>query len=272
MRRLAISAFCFLLPWTASTQAQSSDQLLKDFRTQVLNQRLILQNFSADPVTDFEWTPTGLTSPSPRLRTLGVFKLNSAKLYKTKLELTGSRSTIYKDTNKPPKLLGDSPVVINIALNGTDPAIVLPRLRRELFFPTLQAAITAVPADDRRMLYPKDVPPNPDPPCSTAGATYIRPKAIDQASLEVSDDSAQGQLALSRPILNSSLAILYTVDETGKITDLWLKRPSGLPDVDERQARFVSDTIFKPATCDGAPVKTSFVVEVSETSSIEILH
>lgn len=272
MRRVAILSFCFLLPLTASTQAQSSDQVLKDFRTQVLHQRLVLQNFSADAEANFEWTANGLSSTPPKVRTLGVFKLSSANLHNGALLLTGSRSTIYKDTNKKPKLLGDSPVVINIALNGTDPAIVLPRLKQELFFPTLQVAVEAIPPQDRQVLYSTDVLPKPNPPCPAAGASYIRPKAVKSWTLNVSEGEAQGQVGGSEIILNASVAILLTVDETGKTTDLWLTRPSGLADFDEREAKSVSHIIFKPATCDGAPVKTSFVVEASESSSAGIPH
>jgi Gram-negative bacterial TonB protein C-terminal len=259
MPRVAILAFCFLLPLTTSIQAQSSDQLLKDLRSQLLNQRLILQNFSADAETDFEWTATGLSGTPPKIRTLGVFKLSSAKLHNGTLLLIGSRSTIYKDKNERPKLFGDTPIVIRIALNGADPTQVLPRLKQELFFPTLQAAITAIPLPDRQMLYPTDEPPpqHPISLCPTAGAHYEHPQVVYQETTDFTDEAL-------RVHFGGSVTISLTVDENGHPSDLWLKQPAGMG-LDEQAAKAVSHYIFKPATCDGATVRTPLMIEQNFT-------
>jgi hypothetical protein len=103
----------------------------------------------------------GLSITPPKVRTLGVFKLSFANLHNGALLLTGSRSTIYKDKTGKPTLLGDTPIVIKIAFNGADPTQVLPGLKQQLFFSTLQAAIAAIPLQDRQMLYPTDEPPAP---------------------------------------------------------------------------------------------------------------
>jgi TonB family protein len=254
MRRIAILAFCFLLPFAASTQAQSSDQILKDFRTQVLHQRLILQNFSADAVTNFEWTANGLSSTPPKVRTLGVFKLSSANLHNGTLLLTGSRSTIYKEKTGTPTLLGDAPIVIKIAFNGADPTQVLPGLKQQLFFPTLQAAIVAIPPQDRQMLYPTDEPPTPPTsPCPATGAHYEYPRVVYQ---EVPDFTEEARSAH----FNGSVLVLMTIDENGRISDLWLKKPAGLG-LDEQATKTVSNEKFKPATCDGTAVKTPLMIE-----------
>lgn len=256
MRRVAILAFCFLLPFAASTQAQSSDQILKDFRTQVLHQRLILQNFSADAQTNFEWTANGLSSTPPKVRTLGIFKISSAKLHKDSLELAGSRSTIYKEKTGKPTLLGDAPIVIKIALNGADPTQVLPGLKQQLFFPTLQAAIAAIPLQDRQMIYPTDENPTQPPSlCPATGAHHEYPRVVYQEEPEFTEEARSAHF-------NGSVLVLITIDENGRVSDVWLKKPVGLG-LDEQATKAVSHYKFKPATCDGTGVKTFQVVAVN---------
>jgi hypothetical protein len=209
---------------------------------------LILQNFSADPVTSFEWTANGLSSTPPKVRTLGVFKISSAKLHNDSLELTGSRSTIYKDRKWKQTLLGGEPVVIKIALNGADPGQVLPTLKPQLFFPTLQDAIAAIPLLDRQMVYPTDEPPRPNPPCPVADAHYERPKLIYGEVPDLTEEAIEEHFT-------GSVTMIFTVDENGHPTDLWLKKPAGLG-LDEQASKSVSNYRFKPATCDGTAVKT----------------
>jgi TonB family protein len=254
MSRVAILVFCFLLPFTASTQAQSSDQILKDFRAQVLHQRLILQNFSADAEIDFEWTANGLSNNPPKVRTLGVFKLSSANLHNGILLLTGSRSTIYKEKIGKPTLLGDAPIVIKISLNGADPTQVLPGLKQQLFFPTLQAAIAAIPLQDRQMIYPTDEDPTPPTSlCPATGAHHEYPRVVYQEEPEFTEEARSAHF-------NGSVMVLMTIDERGGISDLWLKKPAGLG-LDEQATKVASHYKFKPATCDGTAVKTSLVIE-----------
>jgi TonB family protein len=257
MRRFDLLAFYILLRLAASTQAQTSDQVLRDFRTQVLHQRLILQNFSADPVTSFEWTANGLSSTPPKVRTLGVFKISSANLHNGVLLLTGSRSTIYKDRTGKPTLLGDTPIVIKIAFNVADPTQVLPGLKQQLFFPTLQAAIAAIPLQDRQMVYPTDEPPRPNPPCPVADAHYERPKLIYGEVPDLTEEAIEAHFT-------GSVTMIFTVDENGHPTDLWLKKPAGMG-LDEQATKAVSNGKFKPATCDGTAVKTSLMAEENFT-------
>lgn len=258
MRRVALLAFCFFLPSATYLHAQSSDQALNEFRAQILNQRLMLQNFSADPVTNFDWTPTGLTSPPPKVRTLGVFTFTSAKLHKDSLRLLGTRSTIYKDKTADPTVLGSAPIEINIAFKGADPAQVLPALKPQLFFPTLAAATAAIPVDYQRLLSTdraSSVLPNPN--CSALGTHYERPKVIHSQPPQFSEEARRARFS-------GSVTILLTVDENGHASDLWLKSPAGLG-LDEQAVKAVSDYTFKPATCDGTTVKTPLAVDISFT-------
>lgn len=112
MRCSAISLCCFLLAFTSFIRAQSPDQAWNDFRAQILHQRLILHNFSADPSPSFEWTADGLLSTPPRLRTLGVFTLTSGELRRGALFLSGNRSSLVKDDNGKPVLIGHASVTI----------------------------------------------------------------------------------------------------------------------------------------------------------------
>jgi hypothetical protein len=260
MRRVALLAFCFFLPSATYLHAQSSDQALNDFRAQILNQRLMLQNFSADPVTNFDWTPTGLTSPPPKVRTLGVFTFTSAKLHKDSLRLLGTRSTIYKDKTADPTVLGSAPIEINIAFKGADLAHVLPNLKSRLFFPTLQAAVAAIPVRYAQMLSlvtppPKKVPAPPPPECPVAGTYYEPTKIIYTESPNFTDQAARAHF-------NCLVTVMLTVDEHGHPSDLWLRKPAGLG-LDEQAIKAVSDYKFDPATCDGVPVKTPLAVEVN---------
>jgi TonB family protein len=260
MRRVALLACFYLLASTPSSHAQSPDQALNDFRTHVLNQRLILQNFIADPVVNFEWTAAGLVSRPPKLRTVGIFTFRSANLQKDRMELTGSRSTFYQDKNKKPTLLGSAPILVTIALKGADPTQVLAQLSRELFYPTPEAAFAAVPVEDRKLLSLTNDPPqeNPSksrPNCPAAGSQYVEAKALHIAEPEFSDEARSARFS-------GSSTILLTVDESGRTTDLWLQKPAGLG-LDEQAAKAVSNYIFKPATCDGVAVKTSLFVEVN---------
>jgi len=259
MRLVTIIAFGCLLLSTAPIHAQSPDQALNDFRAQVLKQRLILQNFSADPITNFQWTANGLASAPPKVRTLGVFTLNSAKLQGNMFLLMGDRSTLFKDKTGKWTLLGNTPITIKIALNGADPAQVLPGLKQQLFFPTVTAALAAIPPSYQRLLSvtappPSQLPLPPPPECPAAGAKYLRPEVIHQEEPYFSDEAKQARFS-------GSVTIVFTVDVTGHTTDLWLAQPAGLG-LDNNAAKAVSDYIFKPATCNGATVATPVIVAI----------
>jgi len=256
MSRLAISAFCLLLPLAPSTHAQSSDQAMQDFRAQVLNQPLTLQSFSADPVTNYVWTATGLSTSTPKLRTLGVFTFSSVKLHKDDLLLTGTRSIATKDKNGQPALLGATRVSVKIALKGIDPAQVLPALKQQLFFPNLATAPAAVPVEYQRLLSTdraSSVLSNPN--CSALGTHYERPNVTHSQPPQFSEEARRARFS-------GSVTIILTVDENGHASDLWLKSPAGLG-LDEQVVKAVSDSTFKPATCDGTTVKTPLAVDIS---------
>ena len=232
---------------------------MTDFRPQVLNQPLILRNFSADPVTNFEWTPTTFSSTAPTLRTLGVFVFTSATLQNDTLELAGSRHTLYKDKTGQQVQSDETPVVLRIVLNGADPAQVLPGLKPQLFFLSLQAAEAAIPLLYRQLLSLADEPPQnppapPNPECPAADSRFILPKVLYMAQPEFPKEAR-------RKHLNRTVTILLTVNEQGRPSDLWLKVPAGLG-LDEEAAHAASRYTFEPAKCDGTIVKTALLVAI----------
>jgi len=89
-------------------QQPPADEGLAAFRAE-LKGRVILQAFSADPVTNFEWTNGGLTVTPPNVRTFGVYSFKSVNLHKDSVELTGSRSTYLRGKDGKPELLAPHP-------------------------------------------------------------------------------------------------------------------------------------------------------------------
>jgi TonB family protein len=260
MRRVVFLALSCLLPLVASAPAQSSDQALNDLRTQILNQRLLLQNFSADRVTNFDWTPAGLIGTPPKVRTVGVFNFTSAKLRKGGLQLLGTRSTVYKAKTEDLTIEGNAPIEINIAFKGADPAQVMPALKQQLFFPTLQVAIAAVPPEYRRMLFPTEEtsksPLMPSPQeCPASGANYMHPTVLYSEAPHITDQARQARFS-------GSVIISLTIDENGLPSELWLRKPAGLG-MDESAIKAVSDYKFKPATCAGAVVRAPMMIDVN---------
>ena len=248
MPPVTLLALSCMLSFGPSTQAQSTDQALNDFRTQILKQHLFLQNFSADAVTNFEWTSNGLAGAPPKVRTLGVFTIGSTKLHNDRLELNGSRSTIGRDQAGKSVFSREEPVVINIVFRGADPANILPVLKQQLFFPTLTSAIAAMPLQYRQMLSLPDQPSTSLPPplpleCPVAGAHFVRPKVLHQEEPDFTDEARLAHFS-------GSVTILFTVDENGHATDLWLAKPAGLG-LDQNAVKALSGYTFKPATCDG---------------------
>lgn len=139
----------------------------------------------------------------------------------------------------------------------------MPQLKSLLFFPTLEAAVAAMPAQYQRMLSLADKPPTQPPtafppPCPAGASHFVRPKVVHSEVPGLTDDARLVHFS-------GIVSILTTVDETGRTTDLWLKIPAGLG-LDEAAAASVSGYKFKPATCSGVPVKVPLEVEVNFTN------
>lgn len=254
---------CCILTVPAIAQVQASDKALNDFRAEILGHRLVLQGFSADDTTKFRWTGSGLSLTPPKLHTLGVLSPESVELRKGQLRISGRRHILFKARDGSMSLAGDVATVIVVDLEGDDLVTVLPKLKSQLFFATIEAAIAAIPAEYSLLLparaeHVKVVSPTKDQlakamyGCPVPGAKYAPP-----APVRVEDPKMTLEERLAPTSATSR--IVFTVDERGHAVDLWLAIPHDIrgSEYDESAAKAISLSMFNPATCDGVPVKTA---------------
>lgn len=242
--------------------AQPLDQQLENLRTEILNKHLIVQGLSADPVTKFNWTDAGLKLTAPKLHTFAVLVPNSVKLSGSVLSVTGRSYTGLKGNDSKIELIGTSDKTIQVDLGSFDPATVLPNLKSQLFYPTLQAAMAAIPPNYAEMLPSKARPEPTRKPqtqhvfgCPVSGAKYKHPEVLSQEEAHLSDEAI-------RERINGAVWLVFTVDESGKPTDVWLARPAG-HGLDENAVSALSKYRFKPGACDGAPLAVPIQMVIS---------
>jgi len=258
MRRVVILAFCSLFPWTAFSQ--TPDQALNNFRTGVLKNRFAVQGFSADAVTNFTWTANGLLIAPPKLKTIGVISVDSVKLRKDIIELTGKRSTLFKNKDGNLSLAGESRVTIKIALAGADPAKVLAGLKWQLFFPTYDAALAAIPTIYSSLL-PASDQPLPKVSAPSFPKVCAAPAQLKAPHLMHAEEPSFSDEARSKHF-SGEVTIVFTIDERGRPVDPWLAKPVGLG-LDEAAENAVASYVFRPAMCDDVPIKVQIGVDVN---------
>jgi TonB family protein len=250
---------CCLAVSSAVAQGPSKEDALRQFRAEVLHQRFFLKGFSADDIVKFAWTSGGVLALPSEFHTLGVYTFGNAKLKGDTVELAGERSTLVRDQDGHPALMGEAPVTVDVALHGADPTQVLTSLKAQMTYSTSQDALAAIPPIYTALIpaTPKIAQKSSDPPpnCLAPGATFVRPKIIS------APDAAYSEQARSAHF-NGKVRVALTVDEGGHATNLWLTRPVGLG-LDAQALKAVSGYVFQPATCDGVPVKKVLMIEVS---------
>lgn len=236
----------------APTQSASTEIALNEFRAELLSGRFVVRGFSDDPVSYFQWTGNSLSMTPPRLHTLGVYSFRSIDLHGANVEIQGDRYTLVKDKDDKPKLVGLTPVVLQIALGDADPARVLPVLKSHLVFPTVEAALLLLPPEYTSMLPGGEkLKPPPKPDCASSAAHFEFPEiqtGLDPKALERSQRSA-------------SVIVLLTVDEQGHPANVWVLKPAE-PRLDRSAAERAAAFVFKPATCDGVPVRSTFSINM----------
>lgn len=243
-------------------QAQTVEDAEKALRAQLVAQRLVARGFSADAEVHYQWTANSLMMQDPSLRTFGVVEVSSIKIKRGQVEIRGERETLLKDQHKL-VLSGRTPVRFLVDLGVADPISVLPQLKSQLFFGTLDEALAAIPKS-----YQKMIPYNPSADntpstnekwaaeaCGSEAAEFKRPVVVSTVEPVFSDEAR-------RQKYSGTVSIVITVDKTGNAIDPWLARSTG-HGLDENAIRAVRQYVFKPATCSGVPVAVALAIDVS---------
>ncbi len=255
----------FLLCWlgvlAGGLQAQTAEDAEKALRAQLVAQRLVARGFSADAEIHYQWTATSLVMHEPRLRTFGVVEVSSIKLKRGQVEIRGERETLLKDKDKL-VLSGRTPVHFLVDLGAADPITVLPQLKNQLFFGTLDEALAAIPKSYQPMIPYNASTANPPSTkenlaaetCGSEAAEFKRPVVVSTVEPEFSEEAR-------RQKYNGIVSVVITVDKTGHAVDPWLARSAG-HGLDENAILTVRQYVFKPATCSGVPVAFALAIDV----------
>lgn len=261
MRLRVWVVLCWLGAVTCGLQAQTLEDAQKALRAELVAQRLVARGFSADAEIHYQWMATSLVMNEPRLRTFGVVEVSSIKVKSGQVELRGERETLLKDKDKL-VLSGRTPVHLLIDLGTTDPVAVLPQLKSQLFFGTLDEALAAIPKAYQSMIpYNASIanPPSTKEElaaetCGSEAADFKRPVVVSAAQPVFSEEAR-------RQRYNGIVSVVITVDKTGHAVDPWLARSVG-HGLDENAILAVRQYVFKPATCSGVPVAYALAIDV----------
>ncbi len=263
--RLLLAMVGIAVAWPASAQvdAHGLEGALK-------GKQLVLRSYSAEKVASYKWVDGKLVDAPASVHTLGIFVPGSVKEKGRKLSISGTRATLIRDakTDKP-DLAGKSDVVIEIDLNGADPASVLPQLRDMLFFPDVGSAIAGLPDPVARAV-PASVPPKVSvDPCNCSkffrdgewveaplhGPRLKLPSVVHVEQPSYTEEAKQAHV-------NGSVRFSFRVDTKGEPTDLWLTVSQGYG-LDEAAEEALRKYRFAPALYDGKPVEVELGVEIN---------
>jgi TonB family protein len=248
-----------------AAQAGTPDQALKDFRAKVLNKKFIVQGFSDDPVTTFQWTGTGLSYNDPKLHTIGVLEPKSVELRAHKLEVSGERTTLVRGKDGSLKLDGGAQALLVVDLDGADAVQAIPSLKSALFYQTIQEGLAALPpgyaslvSAGKAQTEKKDQSPVAKYKyCPTEDQKFRQATVLNAPAAEFSDEAKRARFS-------GTVEIMLTVGQDGVPRDLWVLRPAGLG-LDQKAGQAASRYKFHPATCDGKPVESTMYVDVDFT-------
>jgi TonB family protein len=230
---------------------------------------MTLRSYSADSVARYSWAGGKLEAAPVKLHALGVFIPQSVTLKKNELlTIGGTRSTLILDSKTgQPKQAGQSFMNIEVDLHGADPAIVLPKMQEMLFFPDLAQAIAALPESvaDALPIHPGGAPAEKGDyvhffdaghwiKIEGHASQFSNPVLVDGAEAEYTSEARQW-------FISGSITLLIYVDETGKVSEIWLTQPLGYG-LDQNAAKSVQQYVFKPAQYAGHPVGTLLKVMV----------
>ena len=250
--------------------AQTAKDSEQSFQDAILKKQRYLRGFSADPVVHLRWTGTALESDVPKLRTVGVFVAHRVTVKQSTITIDATRRTLLRGGEKGLQLTeAESPVEINVDLQGADPATALPGLADLIFYAKLSDALKDIPKIYQYLLPGKGnlIATQPDlPECDceardaeacqnrrpTAGAKPPRPR--NWVEPEFSDKGIAGHYS-------GRIGVVFTVTDHGKVEDIWIASPAGYG-LDMPAVEAVRASSFFPGTCHGKPASSALRMDI----------
>lgn len=264
-------ALCGLSAVAGGAQTEDAE---RSFRDAILHKQFVLRNFSGEDTIYATWNGSELTSAPPHWHILGLLTVQKVSLHGEELRIDCTRKFLVRDKSGAIQQTGDSEAVrIEIDLNGTDPAAVLPQLQAKLFYPGIDDALAAIPRPFEKNI-PASVkdrkgigkePPLPVCDCAAqdtdACADHQPTKGVKPPRpLRVADPEYTD--AARKAKLNGVVRLALSLDKTGRISDLWIMTPLGLG-LQDQAARSVTKYVFQPASCHGQPKDIHIYVDIN---------
>lgn len=266
MRKMLLWGVCALV--AGQLYGQSATAAFDAFRDSVVNQQLVLRNFSGETTVHAVWTGNDFALDAPKWRTFAVVEVRSVKMKGEQIELDGDRHVmLWNDANKLAQYAVGDPVEISVDLHGGDAAQILPRLRDAIFFTSIEDGLAEVPKPLRTMVpgHADQLVPHPASgskrcdcseagPCATVkGAQgFVLPKAVHTANARFSDEGRSRKIS-------GDVVTAFVVDEAGHVRDVWVARPLGYG-MDNEAAKAVLSFVFQPASCHGTPISMPLTI------------
>ena len=239
---------------------QSVKAAFNAFRDSVLNQQLVLRNFSGETTVHAAWTGAQFELDQPKWRTFGVLQTRSVKMKGDEVQLQCERHVLARNGSDSlePYSVVDS-VYITVDLNGGDAGQLLPQLRGAIFYSSTADALAAIPKP-LQSLVPGHTQANPavgwpSCDCDKGAACATRPIVVYTEAPAYSEEGAKRKI-------NGSVVTAFIVDEAGHAHDVWITQPLGYG-MDEKAAEVASTYRFQPATCHGKAVSVPLTTEIN---------
>jgi hypothetical protein len=218
-----------------------------------------LLSYSADPVVRFTYVDGKLLQDPIILHGLGVFTTDTVRQKGSKVLIEGQFASLVRSGGSI-HLTETLPMQIEVELQGTKPAVVIPQLQALLFFPSLGAALKGLPEYVSDFLpFPVDAKLQPACHCvrvfqdgKWVQVEWNDPKLKPPAFSKMATNPALDQMAIDAKI-SGTLTLIYFVSEEGRVADIWLAKPLGAG-LNESAAKTGRDNVLQPATLDGKPV------------------
>jgi TonB family protein len=247
----------------AQVDAPALEQLLK-------GKQFHLLNYSADPVARYRWENGGLTAPPPQARTFGIFTPATVGLKGQVLTIAGDEAALVRDTKTGNVgMAGHSRMSLVVELGTSDPAMVLPQMRDQLFFADGTAAHASLPP----MIADKVPYPNtgfaPPSGCNCQrfrndGEWVEIPRGdpgLAQPRLIYQTDPAYTPEARAAKV-NGRVLLMFDVNTNGQAVDIWVLRSLGFG-LDKAAVDALRKYRFTPASYKGRPVETQLVIDIN---------
>lgn len=258
--------------------AQESAALVA-FRDHVLNQQLVLTDYSADAERKYEFRAEALSSTQPHVREFAFFIPASVTVKNKTIMLVGDRQFVVQDsvTHQLSATNIKAPMKVSVTFPDGTVDELLPTASKLLFWPTVGDAYLAIPDYVAKL-----VPANYDSkvgasvPCNPCSSGKAYPSSADLVVmgsgskvtppklLHIVDPSwPPGYKVQGRTTVTASM----TVGLDGKVSDIWIVEPSYDGFVQEC-SKALQEYRFKPGELDGHPV----AVRLNTVMSFETRH